>query len=69
MFEDVAVGHIFYEWVNRLASRGIVQGYPCGGTGEPCGPDNLPYFRPFANVTRGQSSKIVALTFFPECGP
>jgi photosystem II stability/assembly factor-like uncharacterized protein len=60
VFEDVPVGHIFYEWVNRLASRGIVQGYPCGGAGEPCGPANLPYFRPFANVTRGQSSKIVA---------
>jgi photosystem II stability/assembly factor-like uncharacterized protein len=59
-FEDVPVGHPFYEWVNRLAGRGIVQGYACGSEGEPCGAGNLPYFRPFANVTRGQASKIVA---------
>ena len=35
-------------------------GYACGGDGEPCGPGSLPYFRPFANTTRGQLAKIVA---------
>jgi photosystem II stability/assembly factor-like uncharacterized protein len=60
-FEDVPVGSTFYEWVNRLANRGIIQGYPCGGANEPCvPPGNRPYFRPNANVTRGQSAKIVA---------
>lgn len=60
-FEDVPVGSTFYEYVWRLADRGIVRGYDCGGAGEPCvGPGNLPYFRPNANVTRGQLSKVVA---------
>jgi hypothetical protein len=43
-----------------MASRGIIGGYPCGGTGEPCGTGNKPYFRPNANATRGQISKIVS---------
>jgi hypothetical protein len=66
-FEDVIPDSTFYLWVERLASRGIMGGYQCGGEGEPCGPDNLPYFRPGNNATRGQSSKIVANTFFPGC--
>ncbi len=32
-------------------------------------PGNLPYFRPNANATRGQTSKIVGNTFFPDCNP
>ncbi|HST06219.1 MAG TPA: S-layer homology domain-containing protein [Chloroflexia bacterium] len=60
-FEDVAMGNTFYDFIERLVSRGIINGYPCGGTGEPCGGGNLPYFRPSANVTRGQTSKIVAI--------
>ena len=35
-FEDVPPGSPFYLWVERIASRGIVGGYPCGGAGEPC---------------------------------
>ncbi|MEO5951846.1 MAG: SBBP repeat-containing protein, partial [Chloroflexia bacterium] len=61
-FEDVPVGSTFYDFAERLASRSIVSGYACGGVGEPCNPPaNLPYFRPGANVTRGQTSKIVAI--------
>jgi hypothetical protein len=67
MFEDVAPGSTFYDFVQRLVSRSILNGYPCGGVGEPCGPDNLPYFRPNNNATRGQTAKIVANTFFPNC--
>jgi hypothetical protein len=67
LFEDVAPGSTFYDYIQRLASRGIINGYPCGGTGEPCGVGNLPYFRPNNNATRGQTSKIVANTFFPGC--
>jgi hypothetical protein len=67
-FEDVPPGSTFYTYTQRLASRSIMQGYPCGGPGEPCiPPDNRPYFRPFNNATRGQTAKIVANTFFPAC--
>jgi len=69
-FEDVPPSHSFYEWIQRLASRNIMSGYACGGPGEPCvPPQNRHYFRPSNNVTRGQSAKIVANTFFPGCNP
>jgi hypothetical protein len=67
-FEDVPTSSPFYIWIHRLSSRGIISGYTCGGTGEPCVPPaNRPYFRPNNPVTRGQASKIVANTFFPGC--
>jgi hypothetical protein len=66
-FEDVPPSHPFYEWIQSLAARGVISGYPCGGAGEPCGPQNLPYFRAHNYVTRGQTTKIVANTFFPNC--
>src|SRR5207237_315161 len=45
-----------------MAARGYLSGYDCGRQGEPCvRPDNRPYFRPNAAVTRGQLAKIVAL--------
>jgi hypothetical protein len=67
-FEDVAESSTFWQWIESLASTGAIAGYPCGGVGEPCiAPDNRPYFRPGANVTRGQASKIVSNTFFPNC--
>ena len=59
-FEDVEPDNTFYLYIGRMASRGILGGYPCGGTGEPCGTTNRPYFRPNANATRGQISKIVS---------
>jgi hypothetical protein len=69
-FEDVPPGSTFYDFIERLASRGVMSGYPCGAAGEPCvPPGNLPYFRPNSNATRGQTSKIVANTFFPNCSP
>jgi hypothetical protein len=68
LFQDVPPGHVFYPWVQRLASRGYISGYSCGGPGEPCAPpDNRAYFRPGNNATRGQVSKIVAGTFSPSC--
>jgi hypothetical protein len=67
-FEDVPPGSTFYDFIERLASRGVMSGYPCGSPNEPCvPPDNRPYFRPSNNATRGQTSKIVANTFFPNC--
>jgi hypothetical protein len=66
IFQDVAPGSTFYDFIQRLASRGVMGGYACGGPGEPCvPPGNMPYFRPNNNATRGQTSKIVANTFFP----
>lgn len=59
-FEDVPPTNAFYEFVERLTRRGYMSGYVCGLAGEPCMPENCPYFRPFANATRGQTSKIVA---------
>jgi hypothetical protein len=66
-FQDVPVGSTFQVFIGRLASRGYISGYACGGVGEPCvPPGNLPYFRPSNNATRGQTSKIVSNTFFPD---
>jgi uncharacterized delta-60 repeat protein len=67
MFEDVPSTQTFYEWVQRLASRGVMGGYACGGGGEPCSGANRPYFRWSNNATRGQVTKIVSNTFFPSC--
>jgi hypothetical protein len=68
-FQDVAPGSTFYDFIERLASRGVMSGYPCNSVpSEPCiPPGNRPYFRPNNNATRGQTSKIVANTFFPNC--
>jgi hypothetical protein len=44
-----------------------MSGYPCGGPGEPCDGENRNYFRPNNPLTRGQTAKIVANTFFPNC--
>jgi hypothetical protein len=67
-FQDVAPNSTFYTYIYRLSTRGIINGYPCAAPGEPCvPPDNWPYFRPNANATRGQMSKIDAAAFFPSC--
>jgi hypothetical protein len=67
-FEDVPSSNPFYEWIQRLAVRGIMGGYTCGGPGEACvPPQNRPYFRWSSPATRGQTSKIVANTWYPGC--
>ena len=68
-FEDVASNNAFYPYIYRLASRNIVGGYACGDRPqEPCVPPaNLPYFRPDADATRGQTAKLVSIAFFPDC--
>lgn len=66
-FEDVPPGSTYHLVIERLASRDVMSGYACGGPGEPCSGSNRPYFRPGANATRGQVSKIVSNTFFPTC--
>lgn len=69
IFEDVAPGSTFYDFVQRLATLNVMSGYPCGSP-EPCvPPTNRPYFRPSSGATRGQVAKIVSNTFFPGCDP
>lgn len=54
-FPDVGPDTTFYVYVERLAARGIIGGYPDGT------------FRPGNPATRGQVAKMVANTFFEEC--
>jgi uncharacterized delta-60 repeat protein len=57
-FADVPANSPFYGYIETAAAGGVVSGYACGGPGEPCDGARRPYFRPNANVTRGQLSKI-----------
>ncbi|HMA38008.1 MAG TPA: S-layer homology domain-containing protein, partial [Chloroflexia bacterium] len=57
-FADVPPSNPFFSVVETAAAATIVSGYNCGGPNEPCDSANRPYFRPYANVTRGQLSKI-----------
>jgi hypothetical protein len=68
-FTDVPVGSTFHIFVERLLINrpGVMNGYPCSAPAEPCDDQNRPYFRPSNTLTRGQTSKIVANTFFPGC--
>ncbi|HUS16196.1 MAG TPA: S-layer homology domain-containing protein [Chloroflexia bacterium] len=58
-FADVPATHPFYYYVEVAYNHGVISGYNCGGTGEPCDPNNRPYFRAGANITRGQLTKII----------
>jgi len=60
-FHDVPPAFPFDPYIETAAALNIVSGYTCGGPGEPCDGSNRPYFRPFANVTRGQLAKIDAI--------
>ena len=66
-YEDVPEDSPFYLFIERLSGRSVINGYSCGNPDEPCDAENRPYFRPNADVTRGQAAKIVANTFFPNC--
>src|SRR6476620_7824019 len=60
-FTDVPPGNGFYANINARYMDGIIGGYTCGGTGEPCDADNRPYYRPANLVSRQQMSKFVDL--------
>ena len=70
-FADVPPTHTFWAYVERLLLNrpDVMGGYTCGSPGEPCDSENRPYFRPNNPLTRGQTSKIVSNTFFPDCSP
>ena len=55
-FNDVDGANPFYPYIQWMACRGYISGYPCGGPGEPC---PGAYFRPGNMVTRGQLLKMV----------
>ena len=57
-FADVPPAHPFFAVIETAAAATIVSGYNCGSPGEPCDSRSRPYFRPYANVTRGQLAKI-----------
>ena len=60
LFEDVAPGSTFYPYVQALAYRGYISGYPCGvEPNEPCGSEHLRYFRPNTSASRRHVSKII----------
>ena len=59
-FTDVPSTHTFYQWIEVGVANGVVGGYNCGGPFEACNPQSSPYFRPGANVTRGQLSKMIS---------
>jgi hypothetical protein len=61
-------GSTFWVFIERLSSRGVMGGYPCGTPpAGSCQPGNRPYFLPGNNLSRGQAAKIVANTFYPGC--
>jgi len=60
-FADVPATQPFYTAIEIAAANHVVGGYACGGPGEPCDGANRPYFRPYADVTRGQLAKIVVI--------
>lgn len=57
-FTDVPANSTFYRFIETAAAHGIIAGYPCGNP-EPCDAQNRPYFRPNAEVTRGQITRII----------
>ena len=57
-FADVPPAAHFFAYIETAAADGAVSGYACGGPGEPCDAQRRPYFRPNADVTRGQLTKI-----------
>jgi hypothetical protein len=61
-FADVPPANPFFSYIETAVHNNIVSGYTCGTVpSEPCDSANRPYFRPYANVTRGQLSKIVVV--------
>ncbi len=57
-FTDVPPSSPFFDYINNLYLDGVISGYACGGAGEPCDDQNRAYYRPGANVSRGQMSKF-----------
>jgi hypothetical protein len=59
-FVDVLPGSTFWLYVEQAKAHNAIDGYACGGPGEPC---TGTYFRPNNNMTRGQASKVIANSY------
>jgi hypothetical protein len=57
-------------WIERVhTNTGLMEGYLCGGEGEPCvPPGNRNYFRPYNNAVRGQIMKVAVGTAIQVLG-
>ncbi len=68
-FADVPAGSPFYRYVETAYCHAALAGYGCGGPGEPCDPQQRPYFRPAQTGLRAQLATIVygALHSGPGC--
>jgi len=71
-FDDVPYNNPFWVYIERVALHGVISGYTGDGvTINPCTGQveilNHLNFRPCNSTTRGQASKIVANTFYPNC--
>ena len=66
-FADVLPNTAFYPFVETAVAHAIISGYSCGSPGEPCDAQTRPYFRQYADATRGQIAKIVYLSLC--CAP
>lgn len=67
-FADVPATDPFWRSVEQVAQHGIISGYVCGSPpAGPCDPQHRPYFRPAAGLTRAQTAKILARSFYPQC--
>jgi hypothetical protein len=61
-FQDVPPDSIYFQYVESMYHAEAISGYNCGGPGEPCvAPNNLPYFRPLAMMTRGHLAKLMVM--------
>ena len=59
-FADVLPDNTFFSVIEAASHAAVVGGYSCGTRpDEPCDALSRPYFRPSAQVTRGQLAKIV----------
>lgn len=61
-FRDIDASSPLYGYVEAAVQHNILGGYACGGANEPC---PGAYFRPNANVTRAQISKMLSLALPP----
>jgi hypothetical protein len=68
-FADVPPTHPFYGFVEAAVARAIISGYTCGGPGEPCDPQQRPYFRAGNSATRAQLSKMIYLAITGRATP
>ncbi|PZR96319.1 MAG: hypothetical protein DLM69_10930, partial [Candidatus Chloroheliales bacterium] len=58
-FTDVPPSNPFFVLIETAYHNNIINGYTCGGPGEPCDPQHRPYFRPNNNIRRDEMAQIV----------